>query len=708
MGAVDGDDAQSIDLISTGRTILHMSIHTRACGLALSAVCLSSGLLGGAATLAPGSAAAAGTLPCASEITGSGSSLQKSAQIEVFIKDFTSTLCVTAPKVTYTKTSSGPALEEFGNETEALIPAKSGNGTSLDGYAGSDDPPQPVQLNKAGNAGGGGDQQELTVPVAEAPVALLLTPPTGCLVTADPTIPNTVLDQLWQDKYASWDAFLTAASVAHEGAACASSAPSLIVRRDGSGTSYVFKSYLAQIDSGAWSSYANDGTVWPDSVTLAAETGGSGEAKAVKGAPGSVGYAAASDAHAAEFGPWSAGATSFWADAQNNGTEIAGATFADPANAANGNCPTAVTPAGAPSAPGSWLGVLASSPHISSATGFVSGQYSLCGLTYDLAWKDYRAIGGKGQTDLYGGTAAAAQETGNATADFLTYVTHQGQTDLAGAGKYYSALPLPVQKVAQETVADIEGANVSPASFTAGFTVTTSAPQPGQVVSFDAASSTVPAGDSITGYRWSFGDGSSPEVVTSPTDQHTYAAAGNYEVTLTVTDVFGNTTQTTQTIPILAPTTGGGTSGGGTTHVATTSTTTTTTQPTTVAPKVTATIASTHGNQVAVTVSCPAGASTCAGAVTVKTAGAIAASVAKAKKSKKTKKVAPFTVGSQTFSISGGQSKTLQVTINAKAAALLRQKGTLSLIATITVSGGNTLTEHVTLHAKKAIKKHGK
>jgi hypothetical protein len=49
-------------------------------------------------------------------------------------------------------------------------------------------------------------------------------------------------------------------------------------------------------------------------------------------------------------------------------------------------------------------------------------------------------------------------------------------------------------------------------------------------------------------------------------------------------------------------------------------------------------------------------------AMTVKTAGAITASVAKAKKGKKAKKIAPFTVGSQAFSIAGGQSKTLRYT----------------------------------------------
>ncbi|MEF1307578.1 PKD domain-containing protein, partial [Vibrio owensii] len=52
---------------------------------------------------------------------------------------------------------------------------------------------------------------------------------------------------------------------------------------------------------------------------------------------------------------------------------------------------------------------------------------------------------------------------------------------------------------------------------------------------------------SIVSYQWNLGDGSSQtgEMVT-----HTYAAAGDYAVTLTVTDDAGSATSTTQTVTI--------------------------------------------------------------------------------------------------------------------------------------------------------------
>lgn len=445
MPTVEHDGVQSTDLdIEKEGISFHMSIYTRARRLALGVACLGGGLLGIGTALVPATAAA-GTLSCVN-ITGSGSSLQKAAQEKVFTVDFASTLCATKPGVVYTPTGSGKALEEFGNETETLLPAKSGNGTTLDGYVGTDDPPTPVQVNEANKAAGGGDQKELTIPVAVGPVALLLHPPAACEVKATPNVSNTVLDELWQDKYASWDTFLTEAGVSHSGTCTA--AVTLVVRTDSSGTSFILKSYLKQIDSGVWSPYANDFPTWPDATTHPSATGGSAVAKQVKETEGTVGYAVAADSHGAEFAAYPNAAKGFfWAEIQNDGGKGTTAkAYADPVSGTNGNCPTGVTPAGQPVSPGNWSGVLLSNPNIAGAPGFVSGQYSLCGFTYDLAWADYGLIGSYG---------AAAAETGNSVVDFLTYVTGQGQSDLAGGGQFYSALPTPVKKVAQETVAEV-------------------------------------------------------------------------------------------------------------------------------------------------------------------------------------------------------------------------------------------------------------
>ncbi|GCE76119.1 PKD domain-containing protein [Cellulomonas biazotea] len=65
----------------------------------------------------------------------------------------------------------------------------------------------------------------------------------------------------------------------------------------------------------------------------------------------------------------------------------------------------------------------------------------------------------------------------------------------------------------------------------------------------DATSSTDPDGV-LTGYAWTFGDGTTGE---GKTATHTYAAGGDYEVTLTVTDDRGGSAQHVTTVTVVAP-----------------------------------------------------------------------------------------------------------------------------------------------------------
>jgi PKD repeat protein len=90
---------------------------------------------------------------------------------------------------------------------------------------------------------------------------------------------------------------------------------------------------------------------------------------------------------------------------------------------------------------------------------------------------------------------------------------------------------------------------------TAAFVFSPTAPTVGQQVLFDASTSTVAAGHTLTSYAWSFGDGSTG---TSRTFTKTagYATAGTYNVVLTVTDDLGRSATTAQAIMIA---TGGGT-----------------------------------------------------------------------------------------------------------------------------------------------------
>jgi YVTN family beta-propeller protein len=63
----------------------------------------------------------------------------------------------------------------------------------------------------------------------------------------------------------------------------------------------------------------------------------------------------------------------------------------------------------------------------------------------------------------------------------------------------------------------------------------------GHPTQFDASAS-IANGAPIVSYQWSFGDGATA-TTTTPTTSHTFAAAGNYKVKLTLTDAYGTSTK---------------------------------------------------------------------------------------------------------------------------------------------------------------------
>ena len=67
-------------------------------------------------------------------------------------------------------------------------------------------------------------------------------------------------------------------------------------------------------------------------------------------------------------------------------------------------------------------------------------------------------------------------------------------------------------------------------------------------VAFDASSASTPAGRTITGYSWSWGDGTQDGTGKTPT--HAFSASGTYSVTLTITDSAGLVSAITKQITV--------------------------------------------------------------------------------------------------------------------------------------------------------------
>src|ERR1700722_4488101 len=137
--------------------LMDMYLRMRRAGIAT--VCACSAVAGVGMAAGPGSALALPVVNCAA-ITGSGSSLQAEQQtlwtslvgtvgFLLKINKLTEECSPGNPAISYTATSSGKGLAEFGAGTSVLEPKEAGNAAlKLDAYIGTDDPPTKAQLGE--------------------------------------------------------------------------------------------------------------------------------------------------------------------------------------------------------------------------------------------------------------------------------------------------------------------------------------------------------------------------------------------------------------------------------------------------------------------------------------------------------------------------------------------------------------------------------
>jgi ABC-type phosphate transport system substrate-binding protein len=412
---------------------------------------IRAALLAGATVAAVGlgavGSASAAPLCSGSNITGEGSSLQKEAEINIWKPGFETSICPGGPTISYLPEGSGAGLAawNFDNVSKTINTARQ--------FIGTDDAPNPTQIKNARSVTTGGTKtgaSVLTIPITQTAISIVAHPPAGCTVTS---IENVDLQKVFEGTLLSWKELATATG----GAACEFPI-TRVVRFDSSGTTYQFKNYLAKINGKGilpctggklWKELEETGTpntTWPKNsegcesptlspVVTAGVKGGGALVEKVNGkrpgeieaeGEGRIGYAALPDAKAKN--------AKVILNLQNNGKTTKSPLYATPGSGQLANCQSTVytVPKAGRRIEGTGLNANWSKVFGAKLSTVKSGGgYSLCTLTYALAWNGYQKAG-------------FTPENEATVNDYLReYITAEaGQEAIATAiNKWYAPLP---------------------------------------------------------------------------------------------------------------------------------------------------------------------------------------------------------------------------------------------------------------------------
>jgi hypothetical protein len=453
----------------------------------LGLVAVLAGACVAAASTVGAPVASAAAVPC-SNIHGAGSSLQNVAQNSVWIPGFTGTpggwegFCETkAPEITYSPTSSGKGMEQWGYENEKL-----GTEKPFPAYVGTDVGPEGSetagQIKNIDTAGKEGTKLNgvMAVPVAQSAVSVLVTLPASCFEATGakkPRVTEKALAEEWFSHTEKGENLITNAKI--KSGSC-TVVPSLYARFSASGTTAGFKRWLSDLPSAhqaAWekatstaaksenNEWAEGGAKPTEEVEGEKLEKGSQLAKAVfekPGTSGAIGYADLADAVSAGFSTTvtehTVGTTkydSFVVEVQNNEYTSATPEYASPENVAESNCTGAEYKAAVPNevAPNAnWSN--ARQTNVISKTGSTT-NYPICTMTFDLTWRNYEYLGTKYSTEIYSGDA----QTANTVLGYLKWVVSTGQTTAKLKEDHFGPLPKGIDEkaVTGVTATNIKG-----------------------------------------------------------------------------------------------------------------------------------------------------------------------------------------------------------------------------------------------------------